>query len=97
MPLSSNGLCDALMTMPADSRRQARFQRGFEQVARDAGVLADQHGRTLAPRAIRIRQRASCRPAELEDEVRGDRRIADASAHPVGSEVAALSCGGIVH
>ena len=42
-------------------------------------------------------ERAPRRPAELEDEVGRDRRIADAAAHAVGAEVAALLRSDVVH
>ena len=63
-------------------RGEPGLQRGFEHVARDPRVLADDD--LPAPAAG---QHRPGRPAELEDEVHGDRWPADLAADPVGAEV----------
>ena len=70
-------------------RRQTRFERGFEQIAGDARVLADQYGRCFARPPCRFRgEHAAGGVAELEHELGGDRRLAHAPAHAIGAEVA---------
>ena len=71
-------------------RRQARLQRRLEQVAGDPRVLADEHG-GMSAGAARVRgQDATRRPAELEHELRRDRRLADQTPHAVGAEIVPL-------
>ncbi len=75
-------------------RGKARFQRGFQHIAGDPRVLADQH-RGLALRArLAKRQHAPRRIAEPHHEVRRDRRLADPAAHAIGAEV--FACHPIV-
>ena len=69
---------------------QARFERGFEHVARDARVLADDDGR-LARAAGEHRAGGA---AELEHELGRDRPFADAAADAVGAEVFAIAHAG---
>src|SRR5579864_1483269 len=76
---------------------QPRLERRFEQVPGNARVLADQYRRTLAARAIGFRERAARRPAELQDQLRRDRRFADAAAHAVRAEIAAWPRWVVLH
>src|SRR5690606_30091295 len=62
--------------------RQPRLQGGFEHVARDTGVLADQN----AAFAL-LAKRHPRRPAELEHEVRSDGKLADTPTDTIGAEI----------
>ncbi len=71
--------------------REARLQRGLEEVPRNAGVLADQHARPVtASGVLDGHQRAPRRPAKLHHQIRRDRRLADTTPNSVGTEVFAL-------
>ena len=67
---------------------QARFERGFEHVVRNARVLADDHDR-LAPFAARVRaaQGEPVRVAQAQHEIGGHRARAHGAANAVGAEV----------
>ena len=62
------------------------FERGFEHVAGDAGVLADQH---LGPMRIGARpcEHAARGSAQMQHEIGRDRRMADLAAYTIGTEV----------
>src|SRR6185503_11558330 len=64
-------------------RREAGLERGLDHVARDARVLADEHGRM---RTLPGQHLAGC-IAELHDEFRRHGRLADRAANPVSAEV----------
>src|SRR5438105_5985300 len=70
---------------------ESGLERSLEQIAGDSRVLADQYaGPLAAPRAVRRGQRTSGRPAELQDDLGGDRRLAHATANAVGTEIVSL-------
>ena len=66
--------------------RKARFERGLQHVARNAGVLADQNRRTRSARTVP--DRAPGRLTEPQHEVRSDRALAHLASHAVRAEVA---------
>ena len=63
-------------------RRQARFQGGFEHVAGDAGVLADDY--LIETLGL---QRPSDRPAQFQHEFRRDRVVADPPANAIRTKI----------
>ena len=64
-------------------RGEACLERRLDHVARDARVLADQHGRPVRP----LTQHLADGVAEAQHEVGRDRRVADRAADAVGAEV----------
>ena len=77
-------------------RREARFERGLDHVARDTRVLADQDRRL----GIRRLQHTPDRVAEAQHEIGRDRRLADRAADAVGTKVSsahvAVSSKGLI-
>ena len=68
--------------------RQYRFERRFQQVTRDARVLADKHRRRGARPARRFRcQHAPRGVPKAQNELRCDRRLAHAAANAVSTEI----------
>ena len=63
---------------------EAGFERGFEHVARQARVLADEHRAALGGEHARRRAR------QAQREIHGHRMFADSAAHAVGAEI--LTC-----
>ena len=63
---------------------EARFERGFEHVAGQARVLADEH------RAALGREHARRGAREAQREIHGHRVFADAAANAIGAEI--LTC-----
>jgi hypothetical protein len=61
---------------------EARFERGLEHVAGDAGVLADQYCRGHA-----VAENAADRAAETQHEFRRDRMFARAAANAISAEI----------
>jgi hypothetical protein len=68
------------------SRVEARFQRGLQHVAGNAGVLADQHRRMV----LGALEHPAHRVGKPQHEVRCDRRLAHGAANAIGSKV--FSC-----
>ncbi len=66
--------------------RQTGFQRRLQHIARDTGIFTnDDFARTVAC------QHLACRPSQLQDEIRGDRRIAHATTNPIGTKIFAIT------
>ena len=65
------------------SRRKARLQRALQHIARNTGVLANQHQRTL----LRAAQHAPHRMGQTQCEIRRNRRLAYCSANTVGTKI----------
>ena len=66
---------------------QARFQGGFQQIAGDARVLADQHSGPDTVAGGIGGEHETRGPAELEDELGRDRGFAHAPANAIGAEI----------
>ncbi len=64
-------------------RIEARLQRAFQHVARNAGVLANQHRRAL----FGLFQYTTDRMREAQHKVRGDGRLSNGAANAVGTKV----------
>ncbi|MCY1554981.1 hypothetical protein D9M68_915990 [compost metagenome] len=62
---------------------EARLERRLEHVARDAGVLADQHRGT----GLGFLEHAADGVCEAQHEIGGDGRLADRAANAVGAEI----------
>ncbi len=60
---------------------EAGFERRFEHVARQARVLADEHGATVG------RQDARGGAGQPQREIHGHRTLADSSANAIGAEI----------
>ncbi len=71
-------------------RDQTGLERGFEHVAGDARVLADQH---VGPAIARCAQHAPERMADAQHEFGRDRLLADPAANAVGSEILLVAHG----
>ena len=65
------------------------LQRGFQHIARNAGVFANQHARAVA--AVVVDQHLAGGVAQPQDKVRGNRRLADFTANAIGAEVFACA------
>ena len=64
---------------------EAGHQRGFEHVAGNAGVFADDHRRPAL--AVVLYQHPSGRVAEFQHEIGGNRKLPHFAAHAVGAEI----------
>ena len=66
---------------------EARFQRRFQHVAGDPGVLADQHllGALLG-------EHLAGGPTQLHHEIRGDRKFANLAADTIGAKILSGHC-----
>src|SRR6185437_5154518 len=60
---------------------EAGLERGLEHVAREASVLADEHGAAIG------HQHSTRRAGQVQREVHGHRVLADAAPHTVRAKV----------
>ncbi|MNI55584.1 hypothetical protein D3C73_1105440 [compost metagenome] len=71
---------------------QACFQRGFQHVARNARVLADDNLRAAATaHGVFARQHAAGGITQAQRKFGVDHRTADFTTHPIGAEILALT------
>ncbi len=77
---------------------KAGFERRFEHVAGDPGVLADQHRRPLAVQGFMLGgdQHLAGGITQAHGKIRGDGRIAHLAAHAVGAEIFSTHQGPIL-
>jgi len=69
-------------------RGQARLKRRLEHITRYPRILA--HQNATAPPFLA--KRHPCRPAQAQDEFRGNGKSSDATTHPIGAEVFTCHC-----
>ena len=69
-------------------RGKSGLQRGFQHIAGNARVLADQHGRMLVDgQPLARHQRGTGSKAQAHHEIRRYRRLTDTTANAVGAEI----------